>query len=168
MIDVLIIIGISVFLLFALVIVRGAPFVPTLKPQITEALDLLELKSGQVLLELGSGDGRLLRAAAERGIYAVGYELNPLLVVWTKIRHWKYRSYITVKWGDFWQTSWPESDGMYVFLLHRYMDKLDKKVAQYAKKKHYKLVSFGFQMPNHKSKVTRQGLNLYEYNEPVR
>lgn len=158
------VLGLVVFLLFALVVFRGAPYVPTLKPQVEEALDLLDLKPGQTLLELGSGDGRMLRAAAERGIRAVGYELNPILVLWTVVRHWRFRRLITVKWGDYWGSEWPESDGMYVFLLQKYMTKLDKKVAQYAKGRSYKLVSFAFKIPDRKIAKTSKGLSFYKYN----
>jgi hypothetical protein len=39
------------------VIFLGAPYVPTLNKQRETALDLLKLKSGQTLIDLGSGDG---------------------------------------------------------------------------------------------------------------
>ncbi len=159
----LFVIGSVIFSLFAFVIFRGAPYLPTLKKQIEDALELLDLKEGQTLLELGSGDGRFLAAAARRGIYSVGYELNPLLVIWTKIRYWKYRKFVSVRWGDFWQVKWPESDGMYVFLLQKFMNKLDKKIIQYSKGKNYKLVSFGFTIENKKPFKTKKGLSLYIY-----
>lgn len=162
--EILIILGFVVFFLFSLVIFRGAPYLPTLKQQTIDALDLLDLKQGETLLELGSGDGRLLRAAAERGIYSVGYELNPLLVVWTKLRHFRYRHYISVRWGDFWNIKWQKSDGMYVFLLDKYMKKLDKKIIQYSKGQKYKVVSFGFDLPGKKPSKTKKGLRLYIYN----
>ncbi len=123
-------IGIFFILIFSFVIAFGAPFLPTLSARTEEALDLLDLKPGQTMLELGSGDGRILRAAAERGIYAVGYELNPLLVIWTKLIHWKKRKYITVHWGNYWRHKLPPTDGIYVFLLNPYMTKLDKKIEQ--------------------------------------
>lgn len=152
-----------ILMLFAVVIFRGAPYVPTLRQQVRDALDLLDLQPGQTLFELGSGDGRLLRAAAERGIYAVGYELNPLLVLWSRLRHWKYRRYITVKWADCWRVEWPDSDGMYVFLLERFMGKLDKKIVHYTKGRPYKVVSFAFEIPNRKPEKAKKGLRLYRY-----
>ncbi len=162
--ELLIITGLIILFLFSLVILRGAPYLPTLKQQTKDALDLLGLKPGETLLELGSGDGRMLRAAAERGIYSIGYELNPLLVIWTKIRHFKHRHYISVKWGDFWNIKWQKSDGMYVFLLDKYMKKLDKKIIQYSKGKQYKVVSFGFEIPGKKPVKTKKGLRMYIYN----
>ncbi len=163
--DFLIVLSIIVVLLFSFVIFRGAPYLPTLKQQIEDALDLLDMQRGQTLLELGSGDGRFLGAAAKRGLYSVGYELNPLLVIWTRIRYYKYRKFISVRWGDFWVSQWPESDGMYVFLLQKYMKKLDTKVVQYANDKPYKVVSFGFTIPDRKPTKTKKGLRLYVYKQ---
>ncbi len=163
--DFLIVLSIVVVLIFSFVIFRGAPYLPTLKQQIEDALDLLDMQRGQTLPELWSGDGRFLGAAAKRGLYSVGYELNPLLVIWTRIRYYKYRKFISVRWGDFWVSQWPESDGMYVFLLQKYMKKLDTKVVQYANDKPYKVVSFGFTIPDRKPTKTKKGLRLYVYKQ---
>jgi hypothetical protein len=75
-----------VFICFAGVILFGAPYLPTLKPQIHAALELANLRPGQTLIELGCGDGRVLIAAAHTGIKSIGYELNPLLALIAWIR----------------------------------------------------------------------------------
>ncbi len=162
--EILILLIAVLVLVFGFVVLRGAPYLPTLRTQIEDALDLLELQPGQTMLELGSGDGRVLAAAARRGVYSVGYELNPVLVLWTRLRYWQYRKFISVKWGDFWTTEWPESDGMYVFLLQKYMKKLDNKLIRYSKHKNYKLVSFSFEIPDKKPVKTNKGLRLYHYS----
>ncbi|HUP26633.1 MAG TPA: hypothetical protein VM124_03255 [Candidatus Limnocylindrales bacterium] len=155
----------AIILLFSFVIMFGAPFLPTLKVHTSEALDLLNLKPGQTLTELGSGDGRILRAAAERGMYAIGYELNPLLVLWSKLIHWRYRRLITVHWGNYWRHKLPVTDGIYVFLLNSYMEKLDKKITQEITQK-VKVVSFAFEIPGKKPTKEMNGLMLYTY-EPA-
>lgn len=43
---------------------------------IEDALDLAELRAGERLVDLGSGDGRVLLSAARRGARALGYELD--------------------------------------------------------------------------------------------
>ena len=44
-------------------------------------LELAEIKQGDVLYDLGSGDGRIVVAAAKKfGIRAVGFEIDPVLV----------------------------------------------------------------------------------------
>ena len=90
-------IGIAMVLLFGFTVLFGAPFLPTLKGRTGDALDMLDLKPGELLLELGSGDGRLLREAAKRGIRSIGYELNPLLVIYSKILLFKYRRLATIR-----------------------------------------------------------------------
>ena len=159
----LILVALLLVLLFGFVVAFGAPFLPTLKAQQVEALNLLDLKPGQTLTELGSGDGRILRAAAEQGVYAIGYELNPLLVVWSKLRHWRYRRLITVHWKNYWRHKLPVTDGIYVFLLDRYMKKLDKKIIQESSKK-VKLVSYAFRVPGKKPVREINGLLLYQYS----
>jgi SAM-dependent methyltransferase len=58
-----------------------APFVPTPPEVVNRMLDLAEIKHGDVLYDLGSGDGRIVVAAAKRfGIRAVGFEIDPVLV----------------------------------------------------------------------------------------
>ncbi len=150
--------------LFGFVVFFGAPYLPTLGRQVEEALDLLDLQPGQTLLELGSGDGKMLRAAAKRGITCVGYELNPILVLISKVVTWRYRKLVTVKTANFWSVQWPPADGIYVFLLQKYMSKLDTKCAQQAKEHGLlKLVSFAFTIPGVRIKKTSKGLYYYEY-----
>jgi hypothetical protein len=152
-------------LLFGFVVAFGAPYLPTLKKQSQDALDLLALKPGQTLLELGCGDGRVARAAAARGIKVVGYELNPILVIIAKINTLKYRRLVKIHWGNFWRASWPEADGIFVFLLDKYMKKLDKKIVQkrQAQGKPILLLSFTFQVPGRKPTAKNGGLLLYKY-----
>lgn len=57
------------------------PFLPSPESVIVKALEMAQLKPGEKLVDLGCGDGRVLVIAAKRyGAYAVGVELNPLLV----------------------------------------------------------------------------------------
>lgn len=56
------------------------PYVPT-PPEVVEGmLDVAELESGEHLIDLGSGDGRIAIAASRRGATALGVEINPQLV----------------------------------------------------------------------------------------
>ena len=56
----------GVILIFGFVVFFGAPYLPTFNKVQNTALDLLDLKPGQTLIELGSGDGRVMREAAKR------------------------------------------------------------------------------------------------------
>ena len=57
------------------------PFVPTATNVVDAMLDLAQIKPGDVLIDLGSGDGRIVLAACKRfGIQATGVEIDPDLV----------------------------------------------------------------------------------------
>ncbi len=155
-------IGIACILLFGFTAFFGAPFLPTLDNRTKDALDLLALKPGQQLLELGSGDGRLLREAAKRGIRATGYELNPLLVAFSRIKLWRYRSLASVKCQNYWTHKLPKAEGIYVFLLNPYMRRLDKKIkTDFAGP--VRVVSFAFEIPGKKPAKEINGMRLYLY-----
>jgi 16S rRNA A1518/A1519 N6-dimethyltransferase RsmA/KsgA/DIM1 with predicted DNA glycosylase/AP lyase activity len=153
------IIVLVLILTFGGVILRGAPYLPTLDAQARASLDLLQLKPGQTLLELGSGDGKVLVVAAQAGLNVVGVELNPFLVIVSWLRTRRYRKQVRIIWGDFWLVEWPECDAVFAFLLKQFMPKLDKRM-QVIKKP---LVSFAFQIPNRKAAAEKAGVFLYEY-----
>jgi SAM-dependent methyltransferase len=151
-----------ILICFAGVLLVGAPYLPTLRPQVGAALELVDLKPGQTLIELGCGDGRVLVAAAQRGANAVGYELNPLMAAIAWLRTRRYRRQVTIIWNNFWRTEWPPAEVIFAFLLPRYMSKLDKKCMQYSHKP-VKLASFAFQIPGKPPSIQKQGVFLYRY-----
>ncbi len=148
---------------FAFVVLFGAPYVPTLRRQREVALDLLDLKPGQTLLELGCGDGTMCIAAARRGLYVIGYELNPLLfgIAWIRTR--PYRKHVTVRYANYWSVSLPRADGVFVFLLDRFMSRLDTKLDTELPKP-FHLASYTFKVPGRKALREKSGVFLYEYN----
>ena len=149
---------------FGFVVAYGAPYLPTLGKQQQQALELLGLKPGQTMLELGSGDGRMLIATAKQGLNVVGYELNPILYFVSKIICFRYRHKIKIHLGNFWHKKWPEADAIFVFLHSRYMNKLDQKVKSRYNKKPIKLVSYAFEIPGKVPQKTEGALYLYQYN----
>ena len=57
------------------------PFVPTPMDVVDQMLELAEVKKGDVVYDLGSGDGRIvIRAAKKYGVRAVGIEMDRLLL----------------------------------------------------------------------------------------
>lgn len=162
--SIFILVFIVLSLAFGGVLLFGAPYLPTLKRQREQALDLLDLSEGETMIELGSGDGGMLIEAAKRGIKSIGYEINPFLFVFSWIRARKYRDMISVKLANFWTTDLPKANGIYVFLLDKYMIKLDKKITQEAKGK-IRLVSYTFKIPKKKTESVNEGLYLYIYNK---
>jgi hypothetical protein len=68
-----------------------------------------------------------------------------------------------VRWGSFWRASWPEAEAIFVFLLPKYMTKLDKKIIQEAHKP-VKLVSFAFTIPQRRPDGQQKHVYLYQYH----
>jgi SAM-dependent methyltransferase len=63
-----------------------APFVPTPQEVVDRMLEVAQVSRGDLLYDLGSGDGRIVITAAKRyGAKAVGFEIDPALV--TLSRH---------------------------------------------------------------------------------
>jgi hypothetical protein len=155
-------VGFFIILAFALVVFFGPPYLPTFRRQINVALDLLDLKEGETLLELGSGDGRVMRAAAARGLRVVGIELNPLLVAVSYVVTWRYRSQVRIILGSYWGKPWPRADGIFTFMLPHYMTRLDERIEKW-RPKALRLVSFAFVIPNKEVKEQRDNVLLYEY-----
>ena len=56
------------------------PYVATPDNVVNAMLDLAALTPNDVLVDLGSGDGRIVIAAAKRGVRAIGVEINPALI----------------------------------------------------------------------------------------
>jgi hypothetical protein len=153
-----------VIVVFGSVLFFGPPYVPTLKKQVDAGLDLLDLKPGQMLLELGAGDGKVMKAAAERGLNVVGIELNPILVIVAKIRCWKYRTHTKVIWGSVWSVRWPQADGVFTFFLGREMAKLDRHI-QLWNRQPVRVASFAFKIPGREIVDEKSGVFLYTYKK---
>lgn len=62
------------------------PYVAAKKKQVEAIINIANIKPGEIVVDLGSGDGRLLFAAARKGAIAIGYEINPFLVLLTRLR----------------------------------------------------------------------------------
>ncbi len=140
----------------------GAPYVPILRRDYGPLLELAQLKPGQTLIDLGSGDGRLLREAAKRGVRAIGYEINPVLYAISLVVCWRYRGLVRIRLGDFWHAKLPAADIIYVFLLDRYMSRLDRKLSNELSHP-TTVVSFVFEIPGRAAVRSSRNTFVYDY-----
>ncbi len=147
---------------FFYVVLFGAPYLPTFSHQINVALDLMNLDSGATVLDLGCGDGRFLREAARQNLKVIGYEINPILYLVAFLSTRRYGKNVKIVFGNYWQLKLPPSDGIFVFLLPKFMTKLDNKMLNY-KYKPVKLVTFAFEVPSRKVIKSKDNVFLYQY-----
>lgn len=155
---------VCIFILpFGFVILYGAPYLPTRKLQAQRALDMLNLKEGDVFVDLGSGDGAVLIEAASRGLICYGYELNPFVWLVSKLRTLKFGNQVHIYCKNFWNVPLPkDAKGVFVFLLDKYMPRLDAKLN--SELKHGgKLLSYTFQVPGKEPSISENALFLYRY-----
>lgn len=156
-------VGAAVFASFFLIVLRGAPYVPTHTTGIENIFELYDFSHGEVLVDLGSGDGRVLQAVARRGVTAVGYELNPFLVWYSRIRL-RGLPQASVRLDDFWRVALPDQTAVvFVFLAHPFMNKLLRKLDHEAARlgRPIILMSYGMELPGHTPWRKKGGLLAY-------
>ena len=150
------------FVYFMIAVFTGAPFLPTGKKYVEEMLDLAALEPNEIFVDLGSGDGRLVIAAARRGAHAIGYEINPFLVVIAYCRIWRagVGNRATIHWQSFWSADFRDVDVVSIFGITGIMPRLEKKLS-YELRPGARVVSYVFSMPTWKPEVHRNGIRLY-------
>lgn len=107
---------------------RGALYVSTTRPRIAAFLQAVNIKPGQFFVDLGCGDGRVLRAIRKKAaVKAVGYELNPLACLRARVQCIKDRS-IEIRRQDFMKADLSEADVVFCYLFPDVMKPLAKKL----------------------------------------
>src|SRR5690349_926193 len=77
----------SLFVFFNIIAdFMGAPFVPTSRKELRQVLKKAGLKKRMTFIDLGSGDGGVIREAVSNfGVLGIGIELNPLLIWYSRL-----------------------------------------------------------------------------------
>lgn len=155
--------GIGFVLLVIGTVFFGAPYVPTRKQDTEKVVKLL--RDRDVLVDLGSGDGRLVRAAATSGHRAYGIELSPIiaLISWFVIR--PVRSRAKIYWGNYWRKTLPDDTTVvFVFLATSYMQKLRGYLEKEARRlnRPLRLISYGFELPGYEPIHQDKAIFVYE------
>lgn len=117
-----------IFLTHTLVVApyRGSPYAPTRQARRAAIFELAEGKPGDLLVDLGSGNGAVLIAAASRGIRARGVEINPFWV-WYSRRRIARRGLgrlATVVRGDMFTHPVADADIIFMYLVPAAMERL--------------------------------------------
>jgi len=144
-----------------LAFLTGAPYVPTKNQTANKMLEFSDLKPGMKLYDLGSGDGKLLFMASYFGAKAVGFEINPLLVILTNIKSFLKRDKNTVAyWKNFWKADFSDADAVFVYLLPWRMQELEKILIKNLKKGSL-VISNSFIFPNLKIEKQDEKSHVY-------
>lgn len=119
----------------------------------------MSLPKDALVIDLGSGDGKILQIAARKGYKTIGYEINPILWLQSSIRLRRYPR-AKVKLKSFWYADVSEADLVFTFLATRYMPKLEDKLEREMKPGSY-FASYVFALPN--LKVSHKNKNTHFY-----
>jgi hypothetical protein len=102
----------------------GAPFVTSDKAFLEKIFREAKFVKGKKFLDIGSGDGRVVRyAALKYGLVASGIELQPYLVWYSR---WKSKN--TYLRRNFLSGKLPEADYIYFYLFPGTVEKVGKKI----------------------------------------
>lgn len=155
------IIAFALFVFFALIVLVGAPYVPTKQKEIERVFDAIKLRRGTRIIDLGSGDGRVVLEAAKRGYKAEGYELNPVLALIAKYRLKRY-SKAACHLGDYWLADVSQAGLVFIFSAQPYMKRLSQKLNNELKPG-TQVVSYGFSLPGRKISKKVGAANIYQF-----
>jgi len=95
-------------------------YVPTPQEVVDKMLEMAEIKEGDVVYDLGCGDGRIVVTAAERyGVKAVGFDINPKRVRESleNVRKHNVGHLVTIKQEDIFTLDLREANVVTLYLL---------------------------------------------------
>jgi SAM-dependent methyltransferase len=108
-------------------------YVPTPQKVVDKMLEMAEVKKGDVVYDLGCGDGRFVVTAAKKyGVKAIGFDINPERVKESleNVRTNKVASLVTIKEADIFTLDLTEASVVTLYLLPelnvRLMPQLEK------------------------------------------
>jgi len=124
---------------------RGAMFLPTKQKEIEHILKRANFKKGQIFFDLGSGDGRVLRTAVKKyKIKGMGIEINPLLLLYSKIlAKIEKLNNVIFKREDLFKTDIKGANVIFTFLMPDTLKKLKQKFLTECRK-NVLIISHGF------------------------
>ena len=111
----------------------GAGWWPTPMKAVRRMLELAELKEGDTLYDLGSGDGRIVIEAARRyGVRGVGIEADPLRVALSRLilRLKGVQGLVTIVHGNFFRESIAEASVVTLFLRQKTNQRLKQRLLE--------------------------------------
>lgn len=145
-------------------------FVPTPQPVVDAMLEMAKVKKGDVLYDLGSGDGRIPITAAKRfGVRATGIDINPERIAEAEAANKEAGTtkLVTFKNEDLFETNFSDATVVTLYLLPSLNDKLRPKLWKELKPG-TRVVSHAFPMTGWEPEASREvdGNMIYFWRVP--
>ncbi|CAH2307815.1 N-lysine methyltransferase FAM173A [Pelobates cultripes] len=131
--------GLAAYSVWAFILMPGfrrvplklqVPYMPASTKQVAHVMTLLKGRSGK-MVDLGSGDGRIVLEAAKSGFSpAIGYELNPWLVRLSYFNAWRvsYHRRVSYRREDLWKVKLNDCQNISLFLAPSVLSLLETKL----------------------------------------
>ena len=137
-------------------------FVPTPQDAVEKMLELAEVKKGDVVYDLGCGDGRIVVTAAKKhGAKGIGIDIDPQRIAESKenVRTNGVEKLVTIKNADIFEESFSDATVITLYLLPSLNVKLIPQLEKL--KPGTRIVSYQFNMDGVKPKETYTGNGRY-------
>jgi precorrin-6B methylase 2 len=146
-------------------------YVPTPPEVVSAMLDLAELKDGDVLYDLGSGDGRIPIAAVKRNrVKATGIDIDPERIAdaQANIKANGVAGKVTIRQDDIFTTDFSDATVVTLYLLDSLNEKLRPRLLQL--KPGTRIVSHAFRMGDWEPEAERDidGRRIFLWRVPAR
>lgn len=157
---ILIITSVPLAFFFVIPFLFGAPYEKSGKKQIKTILEFS--KGTKYAAELGSGSADIAIELAKKGIKVDCYEINPFLVISTKIKikKLKLKNKIKIIWGNFFDYNLNKYDTIVMFqfstIMHKLKNKFDKELNPKTK-----IISNYWKIPKMKPIKQKNEVKLY-------
>ena len=155
---------------------QAAPWVPVFKKDIERIIKLVDIQEGDVVYDLGCGDGRVLVALANnsRARLLVGYEISFIPYLWSKLRFLflGLGSRAEVRYANFLRRDLGQADVIFCFLTPMAMRRLEPKFASELRRG-TRIVSYSFSLPRWQpvtvDRADEKSIPIFKYVvDPVR
>jgi len=135
------------FNLIILPFTKGVPYVPLKKKHLQAIFINFQFDSKLKIVDLGCGDGRVLRFLEKQGFKNLfGYEINLWPFTIGTIKNFFTRSNTKIYLKNFEKVNLGQFDIIFCYLLENYLVKLKNKFKTELKPD-TKIISYGFQIP---------------------
>lgn len=143
-------------------------YVPTPQPAVDRMLEMAKIEKGDLLYDLGCGDGRIVVTAAKRyGIKAVGYDIDPDRIKESKenVRTNGVEHLVTIRHADIFTLDLRDANVVTLYLLPQLNVRLMPQLRQL--KPGSRIVSHDFDMRGAEPNETQKVMVAYDGGDTV-
>ena len=160
---ILVIVAIILSYFFFIPFFYGAPFEPSRGKALKNIIEFTKPNKKDLIVELGSGDGRICIELGKKGARVDGFEINPFLV-WISRRRIKKLGLKNVKiyWKSFWKVNLFSYNKIVLFQFKTIAGKLSKKFKKELKSGTW-IISHWWRLP--RWKVQKKVGRVYLYKK---